>query len=34
MILDADPHEVDVQEIKDIPVSMTIVGGEVVYGAA
>jgi predicted amidohydrolase YtcJ len=34
VILDADPHEVDLQEIKDIPVSMTIVGGEVVYGAA
>ena len=34
VILDADPHEVDLQEIKDIPVAMTIVGGEVVYGAA
>lgn len=32
-ILEADPHEVDSHEIKDIPVSATIVGGKVEYGA-
>ncbi len=32
VVLEADPYEVDAQEIKDIPVAATIVGGEVVYG--
>ena len=31
VVLEADPHRVAPQEIKDIPVSMTIVGGKVVH---
>ena len=34
VVLEADPYEVGRQEIKDIPVAMTVVGGEVVYGPA
>lgn len=34
VVLEADPYKVAPREIKDIPVAMTIVGGEVVYGAA
>jgi predicted amidohydrolase YtcJ len=34
VVLEADPYEVGRQEIKDIPVAMTVVGGEVVHGAA
>jgi predicted amidohydrolase YtcJ len=34
VVLEADPYEVGPQEIKDIPVAMTVVGGEVVHGAA
>ncbi len=33
VVLEADPYEVDPQEIKDIPVVMTIVGGEVMHNA-
>jgi hypothetical protein len=33
VVLDADPHKVALGEIKDIPVTMTIVGGEVMHGA-
>jgi predicted amidohydrolase YtcJ len=33
VVLDADPHKVALGEIKDIPVAMTIVGGEVMHGA-
>jgi predicted amidohydrolase YtcJ len=33
VVLEADPYEVSPSEIKDIPVAMTIVGGEVVYNA-
>ena len=33
VVLEAEPHEVGPQEIKDIPVVMTIVGGEVVHAA-
>ena len=31
VILGADPNNVDHHEIKDIPVEMTIVGGEIIY---
>jgi predicted amidohydrolase YtcJ len=31
VVLEADPHEVSPQEIKDIPIGMTLVGGEVVH---
>jgi predicted amidohydrolase YtcJ len=34
VVLEADPYNAAPQEIKDIPVGMTIVGGEVVYSAA
>jgi predicted amidohydrolase YtcJ len=34
VVLEADPYKVTPQEIKDIPVAITIVGGEIVYGAA
>ncbi len=34
VILEADPHEVKPEEIKDIPVAMTVVGGEVAHGSA
>jgi predicted amidohydrolase YtcJ len=34
VVLEADPHKVAPPEIRDIPVAMTIVGGEVVYSAA
>jgi predicted amidohydrolase YtcJ len=34
VVLEADPHEVDSQEIKDIPIAMTVVGGEVVHSVA
>ena len=33
VVLESDPHEVAPEEIKDIPVAMTIVGGEVAYSA-
>jgi len=33
VILEADPHKVAPREVKDIPVAMTIVGGEVAYSA-
>lgn len=33
VVLEADPYQTPPQDIKDIPVSMTIVGGEVVYSA-
>lgn len=33
VVLEADPYEVPPEEIKDVPVSMTIVGGKVEYGA-
>ena len=33
VVLGADPYEVSPQEIKDIPIAMTVVGGEVVHGA-
>jgi predicted amidohydrolase YtcJ len=33
VVLEADPYEVAPQEIHDIPVAATIVGGEVAYGA-
>jgi predicted amidohydrolase YtcJ len=33
VVIEADPHEVSPQEIKDIPIGMTLVGGEVVHGA-
>jgi len=33
VVLESDPHEVAPEEIKDIPVVMTIVGGEVAYSA-
>jgi predicted amidohydrolase YtcJ len=33
VVLEADPYEVGSREIKDIPVVMTIVGGEVVHSA-
>jgi predicted amidohydrolase YtcJ len=33
VVLEADPYEVSPQEIKDIPIGMTVVGSEVVYGA-
>ena len=33
VVLEADPNEVAPQEIKDIPVAATIVGGRVTYGA-
>jgi predicted amidohydrolase YtcJ len=33
VILEADPHEVGPQEIKDIPIGMSVVGGEVVHTA-
>jgi predicted amidohydrolase YtcJ len=34
VVLESDPHEVAPEEIKDIPVVMTIVGGEVAYSAS
>jgi predicted amidohydrolase YtcJ len=34
VVLEADPHEVDSQEIKDILIAMTVVGGEVVHSVA
>lgn len=34
VVLEADPHEVTLQEIQDIPVSMTVVGGKVAYDAS
>jgi len=34
VVLEADQYKVAPREIKDIPVAMTIVGGEVVYGSA
>ncbi len=33
VVLEADPYEVTPGEIKDIPVAMTIVGGNIVHGA-
>ena len=33
IVLEADPYQVDPKEIKDIPVAVTIVGGEVVHSA-
>jgi hypothetical protein len=33
VVLEADPYEVYPTEIKDIPIAMTIVGGEVMYNA-
>lgn len=33
VVLEADPYEVAPEEIKDIPVAMTIVGGKIVHGA-
>jgi predicted amidohydrolase YtcJ len=33
VVLEADPYEVSPQEIKDIPLGVTVVGSEVVYGA-
>jgi predicted amidohydrolase YtcJ len=33
VVLESDPHEVAPEEIRDIPVVMTIVGGEVAYSA-
>jgi predicted amidohydrolase YtcJ len=33
VVLEADPYEVAPHEIKDIPVSATIVGGMVAYSA-
>lgn len=33
VVLEADPYEVAPEEIKEIPVAMTIVGGEVMYSA-
>jgi predicted amidohydrolase YtcJ len=33
VVLEADPHKVAAREVKDIPVTMTIVGGEVAYSA-
>jgi predicted amidohydrolase YtcJ len=32
VVLGADPHKVAASEIKDIPMTMTIVSGEVAYG--
>ena len=34
VVLEADPHKVAPREVKDISVTMTIVGGEVAYSAA
>ena len=34
VVLGEDPRKVDPEEIKDIPVEMTIVGGEVKFGGA
>lgn len=34
VVLEADPHEVSPQDIKDIPVTMTIVGGNIAYTAS
>ncbi len=34
VVLEADPYKVAPQEIKDIPVAATIVGGKVRYSAA
>ena len=33
VVLEADPYEVSAEEIKDVPVAMTVVGGEVMHGA-
>ena len=33
VVLEADPYEVSPQEIRDIPLGVTVVGSEVVYGA-
>ena len=33
VVLEADPYQVEPQEIKDIPVALTIVGGEVMHSA-
>ena len=33
VVLEANPYEVSPQEIRDIPLGVTVVGSEVVYGA-
>ncbi len=34
VVLGADPFDIDPRQIKDIPVETTVIGGEIVYGAA
>ena len=34
VLLDADPTEIDAEELKDVRVTMTIIGGQVAWEAA